>query len=91
MNNILEFINKKRIYFDGATGSYLASLGYTAAPEQVCITDPGVILKMHKEYIDAGADIIKTNTFGVNPMKYRDYKKMVRTAVEIAIKAKEGT
>ena len=44
MSKILELINKKRIYFDGATGSYLSSLGYTAVPEQVCITDPEVIL-----------------------------------------------
>lgn len=88
---IQEAIKKKRIYFDGATGSYLSSLGYTAAPEQVCLADPDVILEMHRKYISAGADIIKTNTFGVNPIKYDNYAERVRIAAELAIKAREGT
>lgn len=88
---IQEAIKKKRIYFDGATGSYLSSLGYTAVPEEISITNPDVIFAMHREYINAGADIIKTNTFGVNPMKYGDYAERIRTSAQIAIKAKEGT
>ena len=88
---IKEAIKKKRLYFDGATGSYLSSLGYTSAPEDVCLTNPEVILGMHKEYIKAGADIIKTNTFGVNPIKYKDYLERIFSAVEIAKKAVEGT
>ena len=88
---IKEAIKQKRIYFDGATGSYLASLGYTGAPENVCIENPDAVLSTHREYIKAGADIIKTNTFGVNPIKYSDYKERIRLAVQIAIEATEGT
>ena len=56
------------IYFDGGMGTLLHSRGLPAgmSPEIWGITRPDVLVKAHREYIEAGADIIKTNTFGGN-------------------------
>lgn len=50
--------------FDGATGTYILSLThYKAAPERLCIDDAQLVARVHREYIEAGATAIKTNTF----------------------------
>lgn len=87
--NFLEKIKTERLYFDGATGSLLQSRGLPIGtpPETWTLTHPDEILRLHKEYLLAGADIIKTNTFGVNPLKYPNYKEYIREAVTIAKRA----
>ena len=83
---ITEVIKEKRIYFDGATGSVLIGRGLPTgvAPEEWNISHPDEIIKLHREYLDAGADIIKTNTFGINPLKYGDFAPRIKGAVELA-------
>jgi len=51
---------------DGATGTQLqrAGLPVGAAPERWNLENPDAILRLHRSYLDAGADIILTNTFG---------------------------
>ena len=90
--SILDALRTRRLYFDGATGSVLFSRGLAAgvAPEVWNDTHPDEIYKLHREYLLAGADIIKTNTFGINPMKYPDYEEKIKCAVEIAKRATEG-
>ena len=70
--SFIERIKEERLYFDGATGSVLQSRGLPvgAPPEQWTLSHPEEILRLHKEYLAAGANIIKTNTFGVNSLKY---------------------
>lgn len=87
--NFLEKIKTERLYFDGATGSLLQSRGLPIGtpPETWTLTHPDEILRLHKEYLLAGADIIKTNTFGVNPLKHPNYKEYIREAVTIAKRA----
>ena len=91
-NKFSKLISKKRVYFDGGTGSVLQSRGLPiGTPPECWNTDfPDEIVRLHREYLDAGADIIKTNTFGINPIKYRDYADMIRTAVSLAHRAVEG-
>ncbi len=80
----------KTLLFDGAMGSLLQAEGMEAGelPESYNIKAPSVISKIHKAYIDAGADIILTNTFGASKYKLRDsgleVKEVVKQAVEIA-------
>lgn len=65
------------LFFDGAMGTMLQSRGLTAGelPEMWNITHSEDIYEVHKSYVDAGADIISTNTFGANPFKLnRDIK-----------------
>ncbi len=87
--NFLEEIKTGRLYFDGATGSVLQSRGLPVGtpPEEWTLTHPDEIFRLHREYLEAGANIIKTNTFGVNPLKYPNYKEYIREAVAIAKRA----
>jgi methionine synthase I (cobalamin-dependent) len=32
--------------------------------EEVCLTDPGLVLGIHREYLDAGADVVTSNSWG---------------------------
>lgn len=85
-NKFLELINKKRIYFDGGTGSVLQSRGLPVGTPPECWNSerPDEIVRLHREYLAAGADVIKTNTFGINPIKYPNYAEMIRDAVALA-------
>jgi len=84
---------------DGAMGTMLQSLGYTLGdpPEKWGIEHEGALRKVHSEYIEAGADIILTNTFGGNRVKLEKYglgseveplnRDLARIAVDEASKA----
>ncbi|MCR4651457.1 MAG: homocysteine S-methyltransferase family protein [Lachnospiraceae bacterium] len=59
-------------YFEGGCGTILQSKGLKPGelPETWNILHPDIITGMHYDYLTAGADIIKTNTFGANILKY---------------------
>ncbi len=88
-SSILELLKIKRLYFDGGTGTVLQSRGLCGgtAPEIWNIEHPNEIIKLHNEYLDAGCDIIKTNTFGINSEKYDNYKELIIAAISCAKKA----
>lgn len=92
MKKITELIKEKRIYFDGGTGTVLQSMGLPAGqpPELWNIEHPEKIISLHKSYIDAGCNIIKTNTFGLNRNKFANYEQLIRAGIECAKKAAEG-
>ena len=92
---ITELIKKRTVYFDGGTGTVLQGMGLMPGelPEIWNITHKNNIINLHKSYLDAGADIIKTNTFGASPLKFNDnteysYEKIIKAAIE---NAKEAT
>ena len=64
MKDIRELLQTRPLLFDGAMGTY-----YKAAPgvecEQANLTDPVGVLAVHREYLAAGADAVKTNTFSL--------------------------
>ena len=64
MNDIREFLSRRPLLFDGGMGTY-----YKTKPGQECeqanLTDPEGILAVHRAYLAAGADAIKTNTFSL--------------------------
>ena len=88
--NITEALRTRRLYFDGATGSVLLSRGLSAGtpPEAWNDERPDEIVRLHREYLAAGADIIKTNSFGISPLKYTDYNARVRRALALANEAR---
>ena len=79
----------KRLYFDGGTGTVLQAMGLPAGtpPELWNLTHPEKITALHTAYLDAGANIIKTNTFGINRNKYENFEELIRAAVDCAKKA----
>jgi len=90
--DIRELIKRKRLYFDGGTGTVLQRMGLGAgeAPETWNITHPEKITALHNAYLDAGCNIVKTNTFGINKDKYDNYKELIVAAVNCAKRAVEG-
>ncbi len=65
---VLEALKSQILVFDGAMGSLLYERGIfvTQNFEQLNVTRPDVIKKVHGEYVAAGANVIETNTFGAN-------------------------
>ena len=70
---ILEEIRKKRLIFDGGMGSLLQARGLKPGelPETWNLKRPEAVREIHREYLEAGADIITTNTFGANRFKFK--------------------
>lgn len=92
MKKITELIKEKRVYFDGGTGTVLQSMGLSAgqSPELWNIEAPEKIVSLHKSYLDAGCDIIKTNTFGINREKFKNYAELIKAGIACAKKAVDG-
>ena len=94
--NILEKLGKRIIFFDGGMGTLLQEKGLSPGepPEVWNITHPEIIEKIHSDYFAAGADIIKTNTFGANRIKLSasgfTLYELISAAVKIAKKAADG-
>ena len=60
------------VVLDGGMGTQLqnAGLPFGVAPEEWNISRPEMVEAVHRAYLEAGADVILTNTFGVNQLKY---------------------
>ena len=77
-------------FFDGAFGTYYRTLTGSGHPcEMANLTDPASVLKIHKAYVEAGADAVKTNTFGANPgtMDAETLARILREGVRLAREA----
>lgn len=61
--------------FDGGMGTMLQAAGMEVGvcPELLNLTEPQLIESIHRKYIEAGADIVETNTFGASPLKLAEY------------------
>ena len=91
--NLFEKVQNGIVFFDGGTGSCLQAAGLAPgeAPECWNRTHPEQIEALHRAYIEAGANIIKSNTFGLNPLRYpEDCAERVREALGIARRAADG-
>lgn len=75
------------IYLDGAMGTMVQRAGLKAGhpPEIYNMTNPDVILSIHRAYLQAGADVITTNTFGANQYKLANTGYTVEEVVEKAV------
>ena len=94
MTAILEKLKERILFFDGGMGSLLQANGLKPGelPETWNVTHSDLIVKLHREYLEAGADMIKTNTFGANGLKYNkdkefDLEQIVSAAMKNAREA----
>lgn len=95
--NIKAYVKDNILLMDGAMGTYYAELtgGSYTLSEPANLSHPEIILRIHKEYVDAGAKLIRTNTFSANPYTlYRslgETRKILMTGIDLANKAVKGT
>lgn len=100
-NNPFEIarINSKPLILDGAIGSYLQQKGFEIDDNlwttNINRTNPDEVFQIHQEYIEAGADIITSNSFRTNPASLSksgtgSAAKYVKEAVELAKQAAIG-
>ncbi len=91
-----ELLGKKMLFFDGATGTQLQAWGLKPGelPESWNFTHPEIVESVHRGYLDVGSNIVKSNTFGANPIKLKgsglDCKATIEAAVAIAKRACGG-
>ena len=66
-------MKERRIYFDGGMGSLLQARGLQPGelPETWNLSKPEIIEEIHREYLEAGSDVVTTNTFGANHFKFK--------------------
>ncbi len=92
---ILDYLNKNLLIFDGGTGTLLQASGLTPGelPELWNISHPEVIQSIHRSYYDAGSNVVSTNTFGANLLKFSktELESIIAAAIKNARIAKETT
>lgn len=85
--NIKDYIKENILIFDGAMGTMLQKSGLKISdlPEELNVLEPEKIINIHRKYVDAGAKVITTNTFGANELKLKNSEFSVETIVDKAI------
>ncbi|MCD8222272.1 MAG: homocysteine S-methyltransferase family protein [Clostridiales bacterium] len=92
--NVWETINQRIVFFDGGMGSLLQEAGLRPGelPGTWNLLHPETVVRIHRDYLEAGADVVTTNTFGVDGLKYKEdgefaLTKVIRAAVHNAREA----
>lgn len=93
--DIINKLGQELLIFDGALGTRIQTEAPEAKiPDELNISKAELIQKIHREYVDAGAHVITTNTFGANDFKLAgsDYtlEEIITAGVDNAKKAAEG-
>ncbi|MBS4210126.1 bifunctional homocysteine S-methyltransferase/methylenetetrahydrofolate reductase [Bacillus sp. FJAT-50079] len=91
--SLLNSLQERILIGDGATGTLLYSYGIDRCFEELNLTHPNEVSQVHQAYLNAGANVIQTNTYGANYIKLSRYgleervKRINSEAVKIARKA----
>lgn len=93
--NFREFLRNNIVCLDGGMGTLLQERGLAAGelPERWNITHSDIITRIHRDYYDAGSNVVCTNTFGANSLKFSDdeLEEIIKAAVSNANAAREGS
>ncbi len=92
MKNIIEQLKERPLIFDGAMGTMIYAKGVfiNTCYEHLCVTNPKLIKGIHEAYVDGGADVIETNSYGANRLKLQTHgltdqlEDINRAAVKLA-------
>ena len=84
---LLERLGKELIYFDGGMGTLLQSRGLKPGelPEVWNLEHADEVIDIHRQYFEAGSDIVLSNTFGANAIKFHDSEHSLKEIVKAAI------
>ena len=85
--SLVNYLTTHSLIFDGAMGTQLEGKNPTGEPLE-CLNTSGasLIQEIHKSFVDAGADIVSTNTFSANCFKLTDCDCSIKEVVESAVK-----
>lgn len=88
---IKEKINTSLTYFDGGMGTLLQKAGLMPGelPEMWNLTHPDIITGIHLDYLKAGANVLTSNTFGANGLKFDNLDEIIGAAIRNARQAIE--
>ena len=94
MKPLLDRLGKEWLFCDGGSGTILQANGLQPGelPETWNLSHKERIVKLHRDYFEAGADIVVTNTFGANALKFPDHEELrqiVTNAVTLAKQARK--
>lgn len=93
--NIRDFIKNNIVYLDGGMGTLLQKSGLQPGelPERWNISHPEVVKEIHKSYYDSGSNIVNTNTFGANSLKFGtdELSEIIYHAVKNADEARKAS
>ena len=76
MRDFWEILENDSVYvFDGAVGTRFYDKGVyiNKSYDEINLTAPDLVREVHEEYVNAGADVIQTNTFGATRHKLKQY------------------
>ena len=84
---ILDRLGKELIYFDGGTGTLLQERGLKPGelPETWSLERADDMIDIARQYYEAGSDIVLSNTFGANALKFHDSRHKLDEIVKAAI------
>lgn len=87
--NFREYLKENIVLFDGAMGTQLQKkvLKLGEIPETLNITNRNTVIEIHKEYINSGAKVITTNTFGANEIKLKSVNYTVEEIIDAGVLA----
>ncbi|MCX6142171.1 MAG: methionine synthase [Ignavibacteriales bacterium] len=96
MKSFLDILSEKIVVFDGATGTHLQGQNLTAddfggeryngCNEYLVITKPSAVENVHQDYLDAGCDVIETNSFGGTSIVLAEYD-LAKQSYDLNLKA----
>src|ERR1700678_3487288 len=74
-NRLTEIFGTRTVLYDGAMGPSLYARGIfiNRCYDELNLSQPEVVRSIHEEYLQAGAEIIETNTFGANALRLQRY------------------
>ena len=94
MNKFESFLNENIVLLDGGMGTLLQARGLAAGelPERWNLSHPEVIVDIQTQYFNAGSNVVCTNTFGANVLKFseQELEEIVKSAMEIARAAQKN-
>jgi len=89
-----EYLSAHTVFFDGGMGTLLQEMGLAQGeyPELWNISHREAVIGIHKAYFDAGCNVVTTNTFGANTLKFKEdeLEEIIRAALDCAKEAREA-
>lgn len=92
--NFNEFLNQNLVFLDGGMGTMLQEHGLSSGEKSETwnLTHPDIITNIHKAYFESGSNVVSTNTFGANSLKFKDseLEEVIKAAIEHAKTARDS-